>query len=404
MSLFERLFSSDIVLYGAGITGVETYKILSRHMSGATVVAFCDRYKSGMISGVPIIDPDAVKAAATVGGIVIIITALRGLWDEIGGDLSRAGVSSDVVFTLDDLDAAIAGNIGDPRLDDWYRSVKSTKLRLRNPDHDLYLNWWCPDHYCTGDILVYQPGKVGSSTICNSLSVAGVNVTHVHMLTGKYLFDLIPEIAWRPSAIERALIEEASRACIEKIKSDGGTKVISLVREPIARDYSNFMYHVDELDQRGYLKKGDDFLNECIEGMRLRATQNGSARYGYQFEWFRDELRRVFGIDVYSHPFDRKLGYSLIEENGVSVLIIKLEKLANLTGVVADFAGLGSLALKDANRSAAKRYHRVYAETKARLVIPDDILSIYYEDNPLMNHFYGEDERDLFLSRWRGPS
>lgn len=67
------------------------------------------------------------------------------------------------------------------------------------------------------------------------------------------------------------------------------------------------------------------------------------------FNWFDEELKELCDVDVYSHPFDKDKGYSIINENGVEILLLKTEKLSNLTDVIKDFANIQQFELLNEN-------------------------------------------------------
>ncbi|WP_316163854.1 putative capsular polysaccharide synthesis family protein [Bradyrhizobium sp. SZCCHNRI20481] len=399
---FASIFERRIVLYGAGVTGVETYKILKNYFEGARVTHFCDAHKTGHMSGLPIISPEQLKTMCAREAPMVVITGLAENHREITDDLQRLDIAADQIFSLAELDELVVDSIDDDRVDEWYRTIKRHKRALPNDKkRSLYLNWWCPEHYCENDILVYQPGKVGSSSICNSLATLGVNVTHVHMLTDSFIYDLIPELAWEPEIEEREIISKCSRYCSDRIKRARELKIITLVREPLSRDCSHFFYHMGELFRNGYLSPDTSLLEACAEGIRKRATQNGRCEHGYQFEWFNRELKAVFGVDVYGHHFDARQGYSIIRQDNIAVLVIKLERLNHLERVVGEFTGVPDFKLINANEASKKEYGDLYKRMLKSVEVPHDVVSLYYDGNRYMDHFYSEEEKASFLKEWR---
>ncbi|MFF2886915.1 putative capsular polysaccharide synthesis family protein [Paenibacillus sp. NPDC057967] len=399
---FESLFENKIVLYGAGVTGVETYKILTNYFKNVDVTYFCDTYKTGHMSGLPIISPEELEKMSACESLIVIVTALSTIHKEIADKLQCLDIAADRIYTLSEFDNLIMQNLNDSRIDEWYRTIKRYKGTLPNDEkRNIYLNWWCPEHYCESDILVYQPGKVGSSTICNSLSTIGVNVTHVHMFTDYFIYDLIPELVWEPEPMELETIRKSSRYCSDKIKQANHLKIITLVREPLSRDYSQFLLHLSELVKHGYLSSDDSLLEACAEGIRKRAIQNGKCKYGYQFEWFNKELKEVFGVDVYNHPFDKEKGYSIIKQDNIEVLVVKLEKLNDLEQVVGEFANAPNFKLFNVNIASEKDYKELYKSIRESVKIPREVVSLYYNGNRYMDHFYSEEEKKSFLLKWQ---
>jgi len=398
---FKSIFENKIILYGAGITGVETYKILNNYFKNVSIICFCDTYKTGYMCGLPIISPEKLQEMCTRESFIVIVTGLSNNHQEIMNNLQCLDIAANCVYTLSELDKFIMQNINDSRIDEWYRTIKLYKETLPNDKkRNLYLNWWCPEHYCENDILVYQPGKVGSSSVCNSFFTIGVNATHFHYATDYFIFDLIPELTWKPKVTELETIRKCSEYCNNKIKQAKKIKIITLVREPISRDYSQFLYHMNELVKNGYLTSDDSLLEACTEGIRKRATQNGKCKYGYQFEWFNKELKEVFGIDVYDHPFDKEKGYSFIKQDNIEVLVLKLEKLSDLEQVIGKFSDTPNFKLINTNEASKKGYKDLYKSIQKSVKIPQEVISLYYKGNRFMDHFYSEEEKKFFLKKW----
>jgi hypothetical protein len=158
---------------------------------------------------------------------------------------------------------------------------------------------------------------------------------------------------------------------------------------------------MSELVKNGYLSSDDSLLEACAEGIRRRATQNGKCDNGYQFEWFNAELKEVFGIDVYSYPFDKDKGYSVIKWDDIEVLVVKLEKLNELERIVGEFAGAPQFKLLNANEASKKGYRDLYRSIRESVKIPREVVSLYYDGNRFMDHFYSEEEKRSFLKKWQ---
>jgi Putative capsular polysaccharide synthesis protein len=331
----------------------------------------------------------------------IIVTALAANAQEIQDRLKAMRLPSESIYTLTELDTLLAQNPLVGKGDQGYRLLKRNKAELARRDGDnTYLDWWCPEHFCPGDILVYQCGKVGSSTIINSLAAAGVGATHVHMLTDRFIFDLIPELAWQPDAAQAKLIDASSQLCIERIIRQKPLKIITLVREPLSRDYSSFVYHLGNIVPNAAKTDRGELADICAQGMMRRATQNGTSANGYMFDWFDDELKAVFGVDVYASPFDITRGFSIIHASGVEVLALKLERLAELAPVIGHFVGVSDFQLINANQSSKKDYYELYKQLRHMIKLPRQLVELYYGGNAHMDHFYSQGEQTAFLQTW----
>jgi hypothetical protein len=117
------------------------------------------------------------------------------------------------------------------------------------------------------------------------------------------------------------------------------------------------------------------------------------------FNWFDNELKAFFGIDVYAHPFDREKGYSIIKQGNIEVLVMKMEKLNSLESVIGEFIGAPQFKLVNDNVGSNKIYKYLYKNVKDAVKIPREIFSVCY-GNPRMSHFYTEEEKAAFLKKW----
>lgn len=391
------VINNRIILYGAGITGVEQLKILSNYYN-FNVAYFCDTYKNGFMSNKKILTPNEMELECCQENFTIIVTAVGMNAYEIKEKLLKMELNNSSIYTASEFAFHTLTQCND----DWYLSLKNLKSILAKEDvNNIYLEWWCPEHYCEGDVLVYQPGKVGSSSVCNSLAIQGISSTHVHMLTSNFICDLIPELAWIPNMEVKKIIEKASKLCVDKILSSKNIKIITIVREPIIRDYSQTMYHMNEVDKNFYLKDSKMLVDQCVEGMVKRSTQNGKLKFGYQFEWFNKELKEVFDIDIYNFKFDQCKGYSIIKKGNIELLVIKLERMDELEKVIGSFVGLSTFKIINSNNADEKYYKDTYSELKNLLELPEEYCSMYYNGNSYMNHFYSEIEQKKFKKIWK---
>jgi hypothetical protein len=102
----------------------------------------------------------------------------------------------------------------------------------------------------------------------------------------------------------------AARPIQELLANRHGRKVdiISLVRDPIARNVSTFFYALDEFvpdwEQRGQSQSLDA---EQLHGIFVAKTSFVLSA----LNWFEEQLQPVFGIDVYATPFPTSRGYEI---------------------------------------------------------------------------------------------
>jgi hypothetical protein len=390
---FSKLRNYVLVLYGAGRQGERIVRELNDR--GITVSFFCDSQmqKWGLSSnGIKIISPTRLKELDREEEVVIIITIESILLVEQSMAVLRSlGLRTNRIATLFGLDQALKqkrASDNEHFIEKWVRIERTCRLRQE----------WRLNHLknfmSANNILIYQPGKVGSQTICSSFLNAGIIDSflsgHLHTLNYTEM---------------EATVKEAIAMKLESMKAMGKIKIITLVREPIARDLS-FIFEVMERLEEETAYQTESFIDFCSRRLKKIAFNGDflfgrpSHDYGFQFEWFDNELKAVFGIDIFEYPFDREKGYSVISQAEVEVLVLKLEKIDNLEQVIGDFVGKPDFKLSRYNEGGDKRYKYLYANVKSNINILPEIVSLYYENNARMNHFYTEEEKQVFLKEW----
>ena len=130
----------------------------------------------------------------------------------------------------------------------------------------------------------------------------------------------------------------------------------------------------------------------------LLRADNGHADPTY---WFEEELQAVFGMDVFSRPFDRERGYVQLERDEISLLVLRLEDLDRvLAPALAHFLDVPAEKIRpsSANVGARKGYGATLKEVKATLQLPGELLDRIYGTR-YAQHFYAK-EAALLRSKW----
>lgn len=411
----EMLFENRIILYGASSYGTKMLNQLKD--IGADVFAFSDgdQTKWGKVfEGKTILSREQLREKMKVDDVILVISSTY--FSEIVDDLKKDNISMDKVFSSFAVRLSIFYNIDNTHINDEYRERYKIELDLwkemsrtssvaydkRNQFDTLMgmIKNDCP-------ILVYQVGKVGSTSIHISLQQKNLPSFHVHNFQINYFASSKYKKLYNLAIGKRPI------------------KIISLVREPISRDISSFFqiaFSSVRAIAGGYLKKGlyEDFLdiyyrnllnakceskhekNENYEEMPVRFKLFETVqKNGNTFDWFDYELKETFGIDVYEYPFDKNKGYSIIEKDGIEVLIMQLEKLSQLEDVIGEFVGDKQFCLVNDNESSGKEYQFLYKEFLNGIVLPQDYIDFYYKNNEAMNHFYSIEDQEKFRRKWK---
>lgn len=279
-----------------------------------------------------------------------------------------------------------------------------------------WFNWRDP-------ILIYQMGKVGSSSIRNSLFRSQDPRTRLVLMSHEYFpirnrdpdrIDIEPayrdmlerEIAHEQRVYKQFTLRKrlgwrfrekfyAERIYKTWVRPQHRLHVITLVREPVANNISMFFQLLDRYI--GTDSKISDYdIDELID---IFIKNYMHAR---PLTWLDAEITSHFGIDVYQHPFPISQGYTIISRGNTSLLVLRCElddrKKAQ---AIANFLDLDDFELVRSNVANQKIYAREYAEFRQRIRIPPALLDQMY-DSRFARHFYSGEEIERFRARWSG--
>jgi len=270
-------------------------------------------------------------------------------------------------------------------------------------------------------VIVYTMGKVGSSTIIRSIANShhDFKAYQVHWLTPKNMqfdetFYYRQEKKFRKSSIARKfrptyiwnaeyLLEQFDKEPDPEPK----WKVVSLTRDPVARNISSFFQNLRlffgyDINRKALSNNRDRVIRELQDLFYGSFVQESEAIYvdSNPLTWFTDELGKVFDIEVFELPFSVDRGYEIYETPGARILIIKLEKLRSCAeSALNQLLGVRNFRLADANRASDKPYSSLYRQFKKSIDLPDYYLDKLYESE-YCRHFYTEEEIRKFRKYW----
>lgn len=237
-------------------------------------------------------------------------------------------------------------------------------------------------------VVVYQMGKVGSTSIWQSLEKVGFqlhrNLYHIHN------FALIEHN--RVHAEDEKYVHiVGARKLLPHIQAKQPIRVITIVREPIARNISAF-FHLYDI----YRPDDNDFGNHEANSKAFIANFN----HNEPLEWFDIEPKKYLDIDIYQYPFPKHQGVLRLTIGHVDLLVLKLEAgTAVMEDAIRKFLNLPQFTLHKYNVSAEKDYAKAYAEFKRELVLPMQLVNRMV-DSKYTRHFYTDAERELVRQKW----
>lgn len=279
-----------------------------------------------------------------------------------------------------------------------------------------YLGWRDP-------ILIYQMGKVASSSIRNSLFRCPDPRTRLVLMSHEFFpirhrdpdriqiepeyrthilreiehdkrvfqgFTLRKRLGWRLR--EKFYAERIYRSYV---KRGDRLRVITLVREPVANNISMFFQVIDHYT--GMLFEESKLDVDSLIRIFLERYMHWRP-----IVWLDAELKTTLGVDIYRSPFPRDLGYGTISGDRVNILILRHD-LDDRTKerVIADFLDLDEFEIVRSNVASEKNYGRQYEEFMQRIRIPPDLLDQMY-NSKYARHFYSSVEIEQLRARWSG--
>jgi hypothetical protein len=250
----------------------------------------------------------------------------------------------------------------------------------------------------TPPVLVYTAPKVASTAVTDALqAVEGQAVFHVHMISAASIRSLREAMRRRGlSRMRRDVLglEDIGNALASGlIEPRRPARVVSLVRDPVARNISFYFETLDVLWQTAR-------AHERVHLERLLAEFHERFRHERGIDWFDNEFKPVLGIDVYEHPFPHDLGYLRIDSGPYEVLIMRHDLDDRVKErCLAELVGVRAVSLTPRNVSAQKPYADVYREFLRRIELPEDYVKRLL-DSKYARHFYAPEELARFRAKW----
>jgi hypothetical protein len=262
-------------------------------------------------------------------------------------------------------------------------------------------------------ILVYQMGKVGSSTVVKSLKSLGITgpVFNVHSFTEGNLnrAEQIYKIQFHRHPYSPRTLWDSQKIRKQLLDRNKGKrwKIVTLVRDPIARSLSLFFGPDNMIIEKfngQYKIKSNTYSYEII--IRPEDTKIlldlflTKVDHNRPTAWFDNELRRFSGIDIFSTEFPKSKGYNIYCEEHVKLLLIRLENLNDVADdAFKEFLGIENLSIKDTNIGTKKHFGNLYRTFKESIKLPDSYVEMMYKSR-YAKHFYSEEEINMFKKRW----
>lgn len=251
-------------------------------------------------------------------------------------------------------------------------------------------------------VLVHAMPKTGGTSVHHSLNAQLQNVVfHIH--------------TWDAAVAQKSRLHFQEKRggapyhlrqgeMLRRTLDEGGRrdwKIVTLVREPVARLVSLFFQTGERVQERFLDHDGNYRLDEIAKHLTNKIAHMTSRANSREEEWFEREILRPTGIDVFKHDFDHEAGYRTVHHNRIGLLAIRLEDLNRcFSDAATGFLNLSSpVTLRTANSADQKDYAFDYREVRKRLRFPEALLREIYSDK-FVQHFYSDEMIERFVNKW----
>ena len=257
-------------------------------------------------------------------------------------------------------------------------------------------------------LIIYQMGKVGSSTLMRTFESLAhpYELFQVHALTWPWIRKIEEQyrhassVKGRPILDEHILASRYLRGLMDRRKPAYRWKVITLVRDPIARNISTFFqgFPIYFPHLSGLIEGRDEMdtrVNQIIDVFLEQYAEHNAP-----LTWYDEHFKPVFGIDVFDQPFDTSKGYRIYRTDRADVLLIRLEDFDRIISqAIHEFTGLRIGDIRPANISSQKSYSSAYEAFRKRIDLPIAYVERIYGSR-FARQFYSAAELADFSARW----
>jgi hypothetical protein len=230
-------------------------------------------------------------------------------------------------------------------------------------------------------VFVYQIGRVGSTTVYESLKNADLPYTfyHFHFLSHQ-------GIRKHQIALKQANFVGTPRDIIysKSIRKSLDTspppivRIITLTRDPIRQRISSIFEK--EWGNPPFRDKSGNIDKDLALTYFRKYFQTADNILGTICSWFDREFKPALGVDVYAHPFNQEQGFTIFRQDDIEVLIMKMEDLSRcLSDATRQFLNLKHrVSTQMENVTVESDKGRAYQYVLPRIHIPAHVLDEIY--------------------------
>lgn len=264
-----------------------------------------------------------------------------------------------------------------------------------------YINYLLQRRKSGVPIFIYQMGKVGSATVYNSIKRSGAKcpLFHVHFLDEKNISEIETAYKNSDSGIVPFNIKR-SRIIRNFVKDAKAKYYISIIREPMGRYISDY-FQIEEDFYAKLSEKKDDGKLSAIEKVIKDKISGYKEEEDFYATWFDKEFKIFTGVDIFEHYFDKEKGYTILENPGCKILLLRMEDINRvLSDAISDLTeGRIMVSVKNRNIRSNEKNASEYHDIRNALKIDERELDKIYSSK-VVSYFYTDKEIEEFKGKW----
>lgn len=244
-------------------------------------------------------------------------------------------------------------------------------------------------------VLVYQMAKVASRGIVEALKdKQDLGVLHFHFADPDNSTYMHRQLFGANGLRHKSNSMIHGRAIYDLVIKPGHKAfIITLVREPIARNISSYFHNLNIIwrQRDAHEKVPFDKLVEGFLSYPLNAVP---------LEWFDREFKPALGVDIYEHPFPREQGFMRFSTDRYEVLVMRHDlDDRQKERCLQQLLGVQDVAIRPANTAAEQPYAEAYRHFVETVRLPESYITEML-DSKYTRHFYPSEEIERLRAKW----
>lgn len=236
--------------------------------------------------------------------------------------------------------------------------------------------------------LVYQIGKVGSSTIYYSLKefLNNKNIVHIHTIYNTLESN---------NDKDKQVIKGRKVFNLLKENKNLDFKIITAVREPIQRFLSDIFQNIESR----YKHFLDD--NNCVKHEEVKTfVKNTISKHDPIQTWFNNEFLPSMDFTPLVEDLDKTKPYFYFKKDNKEIVLYKLEELNHFQKDIFKLLFNEDIPVSIKNETKDKSYYADYKIIAKELKFDKEFLFKFYNENSVTRFFYSQEEINKFIDKW----